>query len=300
MRSFLMTALLACLLLLSASGCTRQEVDPGLVGTWQLPTGGGVMTWEIRADGTYQIVANGAVVHAGTFRASGGQWSLKSPTWGEDGGTYRLADNNTFVGTGTLGPATWTRVGAAPVSGAASQSAKSVAPSAPTPPESLSSRVAALMARINEDYRDAFSYGYLGDGESEVERATSVTLEKGFVLTWHHLRCVRTDRKYDVDADKGETLARDCDRGVNGLAWNAGQTTIPLVLADSPFKVSGGEKSIRIVWTRPLPGDYEEQVTSFMSCKSPQACARMEEDLQEVLNLMTDTIAAAKARSKLQ
>jgi hypothetical protein len=104
---------LACLILLSAVACTTQAVDPGLVGTWQLRTPTGVMTWEIGADGTYRIEAGGTVVHAGTFRASGGRWSLTSPTWGEDGGTYRLTDN-TFEGTGKLGPATWTRVGAAP------------------------------------------------------------------------------------------------------------------------------------------------------------------------------------------
>ena len=108
-----MAALLVCLLVMPTSACRAQAVDPGLVGTWQLRTAGGTMTWEIRADGTYQIIANGAVMHAGTFRASSGQWTLRSATWGDDGGTYRLADTNTFVGTGKLGPATWVRIGAA-------------------------------------------------------------------------------------------------------------------------------------------------------------------------------------------
>lgn len=93
--------------ILSSSVYANGLVDPGLVGTWQLPNQS--VYWEIRADGTYQLSTGGKVIHSGIFSASYGTWSIYSETWGEDGGEYQLPNPDTFVGTGKMGPATWKR-----------------------------------------------------------------------------------------------------------------------------------------------------------------------------------------------
>jgi hypothetical protein len=112
--SFFKLVLAAGLLTVPFIACAAETVDSRLIGTWQLRGSPTPMTWEIHANGTYELTANGSLVHAGSFQASNGQWRLKSPVW-EDGGSYELPDKNTFVGTGKLGPATWIRaVRAAP------------------------------------------------------------------------------------------------------------------------------------------------------------------------------------------
>ncbi len=90
------------------------EVDPGLVGKWQLQGAGQPIFWEINADGSYKVFGAGFPGHAGTFHAASGKWSLKSSAWGEDGGTYQLPNADTFVGVGRMGPATWVRASNAP------------------------------------------------------------------------------------------------------------------------------------------------------------------------------------------
>lgn len=101
----------ASLLVFPLTACSSDEVDPALWGTWQLQWPGQPIYWEIRANGTYEFSGPGALVrHAGSFRAADGKWSLSSATWGEDGGTYRLPNPNTFFGVGKLGPGTWVRV----------------------------------------------------------------------------------------------------------------------------------------------------------------------------------------------
>ena len=96
---------------LAFAACERAEVDPRLVGTWQLQWAGAPMYWSIRENGTYEISGPGAGFgESGTFAAAAGRWSLRSPIRGEDGGTYALPNDDVFVGTGKLGPGTWARV----------------------------------------------------------------------------------------------------------------------------------------------------------------------------------------------
>jgi hypothetical protein len=99
------------------------DVDPALVGTWQLQWAGAPMYWDIHADGTYALTgAGGQPIHSGSFAAADGQWSLSSPVWGEDGGAYTLTDANTFIGFGRLGEGTWVRTSGA-AAGAVPQAA---------------------------------------------------------------------------------------------------------------------------------------------------------------------------------
>ncbi len=88
---------------------SSDDVDPSLVGKGKLEGAGQPIFWEINADGTYKVFGDGFPGHAGTFHAASGKWSLKSPTWGEDGGTYQLPNTDTFVGVGRMGLATWVR-----------------------------------------------------------------------------------------------------------------------------------------------------------------------------------------------
>ena len=110
-RMWPMSALTGFLILAFVScGHAGGGVDPQLVGTWQLKGTSPAIYWEIRANGTYTVSGPGAAAgHSGSFRASGGKWSLRSTTWGEDGGTYQLPDANTFLGIGKLGAGTWVR-----------------------------------------------------------------------------------------------------------------------------------------------------------------------------------------------
>jgi hypothetical protein len=99
------------LLSLAFVACGRAEVDPRLVGTWQLQWAGAPIYWSIRDNGTYEISGPGAGLgESGTFAAAGGRWSIRSPTRGEDGGPYELPNPDLFVGTGKLGPGVWARV----------------------------------------------------------------------------------------------------------------------------------------------------------------------------------------------
>lgn len=102
--------LVVMLIVFSATCGSAAEVDPALIGTWQLQWPGEPIYWDIRADGTYEVSGSGAAVaHAGTFAAAAGKWSLSSSTWGEDGGTYRPLNENRLMVVGKLGPGTWMR-----------------------------------------------------------------------------------------------------------------------------------------------------------------------------------------------
>ncbi len=89
----------------------KGEVDPQLVGTWKLNYPGPPTFWVVRADGVYRIHGpqTAAHSHRGEFQAAKGKWSLNSPKW-QDGGTYELKDENTWVAIGKLGAGTWSRV----------------------------------------------------------------------------------------------------------------------------------------------------------------------------------------------
>ncbi len=104
------------LLVAQLTACHAAEVDSELVGRWQLQAAVPPIYWDIRADGTYAVSGPMAGAgHSGSFKAAAGTWSLHSSTWGDDGGSYRLTDTNTFTGVGRLGPAVWIRVGDAVV-----------------------------------------------------------------------------------------------------------------------------------------------------------------------------------------
>ena len=103
--------LLAAIAALPLQGCGGRRVDKEMAGTWSLHWPGRPVYWTIRKNGTYEISGPGAAVkHDGTLRSRKGKWSLKSKTWGEDGGTYTFPNTDTMLCVGKLGPGTWTRV----------------------------------------------------------------------------------------------------------------------------------------------------------------------------------------------
>jgi hypothetical protein len=88
------------------------EVDPSVVGTWELKLQGGPWVLEIRRDGTYTFhseAQDGAASHAGNFNASNGHWSLIANTGCRDWGTYVLQGQDTWIATGHLGSGAWRR-----------------------------------------------------------------------------------------------------------------------------------------------------------------------------------------------
>jgi hypothetical protein len=86
------------------------QVDPALVGMWQLQWVGPQILWQVRADGVYRLVGVGARPneHWGRMQAANGQWSSQREGGG-DRGTYQL-NGAAWTVTGSLGPGTWTRV----------------------------------------------------------------------------------------------------------------------------------------------------------------------------------------------
>jgi hypothetical protein len=88
------------------------EVDPSVVGTWELKLQGGPWVLEIHRDGTYTFhseARDGAASHAGNFSASHGQWSLIANTGYRDWGTYVVQGKDTWIATGHLGTGAWRR-----------------------------------------------------------------------------------------------------------------------------------------------------------------------------------------------
>jgi hypothetical protein len=94
------------------------NVDPAVVGTWEIPMNPGRWVCEIAANGTYEShteAPDGAPSHAGKFVANGGTWTLVSIAGyvDIDGGTYLMQGPNTMVMTGKLGTGSWQRIPAA-------------------------------------------------------------------------------------------------------------------------------------------------------------------------------------------
>ncbi len=106
--------LISLLLTLAAQAASAQaptpQVDPNLVGMWQLQWVGPQMFWQVRADGTYRLMGVGARPneHWGRMQAAGGQWASQ---WerGKDGGSYQVR-GNVWTVTGALGTGNWLKV----------------------------------------------------------------------------------------------------------------------------------------------------------------------------------------------
>jgi hypothetical protein len=78
------------------------EVDPSVVGTWELELQGGPSVLQIRRDGTYSFhneARDGAASHAGNLSTSNGHWSLMANSGYRDWGTYVLQGQDTWVAT---------------------------------------------------------------------------------------------------------------------------------------------------------------------------------------------------------
>jgi len=93
------------------------KVDPALVGSWQLvvpnPAQGPRWIWDINADGSYSLHAEGATaipLHNGTITANKGKYKLKSTSidW-VDTGTYDASTADVLRSNGKLGEARWLR-----------------------------------------------------------------------------------------------------------------------------------------------------------------------------------------------
>jgi hypothetical protein len=106
MRRLIAAATLVALVTLPAAA----QVEPAMVGMWQLQWAGQPIYWQVRADGIYRLMGTGARPneHWGRMQAANGQWSSQ---WerGADRGTYRL-NGATWTVTGSLGPGTWQRI----------------------------------------------------------------------------------------------------------------------------------------------------------------------------------------------
>jgi hypothetical protein len=89
---------------------TTPQIDPSLVGMWQLQWLGPQILWQVRADGTYRLMGVGARPneHWGRMQAAGGRWASE---WerGKDSGGYSIQGNNWTVA-GALGTGTWIRI----------------------------------------------------------------------------------------------------------------------------------------------------------------------------------------------
>jgi hypothetical protein len=91
-------------------GPGASELDPDVVGAWELPLNGGSWVWEVRGDGTYQFhseARDGAPSHSGTFSASNGHWSLLATTGYADSGVYLFQPPDIWIVAGRLGAAAW-------------------------------------------------------------------------------------------------------------------------------------------------------------------------------------------------
>jgi hypothetical protein len=98
----------------SARGDKKRKKPKGkggdLVGVWALQVAG-TTNWvmEFRGDGSYTFTNDQTSVD-GTYEAANGAWSQKATNFpSEDGGTYRLIDENTLELNGKFGLSVWRR-----------------------------------------------------------------------------------------------------------------------------------------------------------------------------------------------
>ena len=89
------------------------DIDPNVVGTWEMPLAGGLWVLEVFGNGTYRFhseAQDGVASNAGTFSANNGHWSLKASNGYTDGGTYSIQSPDVWIATGyQLGTGAWCR-----------------------------------------------------------------------------------------------------------------------------------------------------------------------------------------------
>jgi len=96
------------------AGIHGGQVDPAMVGTWELFINPGRWVWRVAANGTYELhseAMDNTPSNAGTFSATNGHYTLHAITmpW-EDQGTYTLQSPTVVVATGKLGTGTWRKI----------------------------------------------------------------------------------------------------------------------------------------------------------------------------------------------
>jgi len=109
---------LAAVALLAALGaCSRDTVEPKLVGTWQTAVASPAGPYELRfttaANGLYRTDPQGpapAPAESGLFKASGGKWRREKVDGGSDEGSYEFLSPDTVVFKSKTQTLLWSRV----------------------------------------------------------------------------------------------------------------------------------------------------------------------------------------------
>jgi hypothetical protein len=95
------------------------NVDPAIVGEWDLAANSGRWVMRIEPDGAYAFHAeplDAAKPDSGVFAAEAGQWAMRTNNGFRDGGSYSVTSAGTFVAKGHRGTTTWHRVVGVPQS----------------------------------------------------------------------------------------------------------------------------------------------------------------------------------------
>jgi hypothetical protein len=152
---------------------TQADVDPGMVGAWEVSgvnaQGPWKLRWDIRADSSYTL--SGLFNDSGIIGSGDGRWHTRSDVTSQMAdGTYSLPDPNHLVGTGPLGTATWTRVGNASVNagGATPPASSEWNPFANVFPED--SKPSATPSDISRELADDYENALLRKDKAARER----------------------------------------------------------------------------------------------------------------------------------
>ncbi len=95
------------------------NVDPAIVGEWELPVNSGRWILRIEPNGAFAFHTEPASIakpDSGVFSAEAGHWATLANNGFNDGGSYSVVSPDTFIAKGRLGTATWRRVVGAPAS----------------------------------------------------------------------------------------------------------------------------------------------------------------------------------------
>ncbi len=230
-------------------------VDPALVGVWSqtVPNPLGVARWEIDigGDGTFAFRGEGPGAppsYTGTFRTTGGTWTLSAPTinW-SDGGTYELPTPDTFVMQGKLGTGTWKkshttehgpRQNTQPSPAASARAGSAVDPCSLVTLDEVSEVLNApvSMDRPHRVQRNNVTVGGDCVYRSERDRMTLVTLHVDAYPGGHQRTALarRCQRPYTVDVSGvGEAAcAEDPPRGPKSLTFLQGEVLVIITMTD--------------------------------------------------------------------